>query len=750
MTCARIRDLAAFLLCAASVVSQTTWDHGLSIEGRWLHAMAYDSNRGRAIVFGGHARSGFDLGDVWEWSGRRWMRLADAAGSPRPRREPAIAYDRNRGRLVLFGGTVGSTETWEWDGLAWERKSPATTPEQRQEHAMAFDEARGRTVLFGGNWFSPLADTWEWDGAQWTQHIPTVSPPAMRKHAMAYDAARQRVVLFGQRQTWEWDGTTWSQRASAPASAPRSGHGIAYDRRRQRVVVYGGGGTSTPLGDTWEWNGSQWSLRTTANRPPALTSAALAYDEVRGRVVLFGGLDGNLIKSNETWDWDGTNWSRASAPPSGLQMLPGDGVAMAAMAATAGGDAILFGGQHYNVTGARFVRYDDTWIWRDRAWSLAQPASRPAARFGHAMATDFTRDRVVVFGGSVRGGLQNDTWEWDGTNWRAIVTATSPSPRAQAAMAHEPVGQRLLLFGGDNGLIGDTWAYDGTAWTALQPANAPAGRVGHAMVSDPLRGRVVLFGGRTATRWLSDTWEWNGTTWLSVLSPVTPPARAGHSLTYDYGRGRIVLAFGEAGGAPLGDVWELDGSTWTRMALRLGVGPRRDHAAASSNGTGQIVMCGGHSGEPEGELNDTWVYRGGAVAPFGAGCGVLGRAPRIEVPSPQVPAIGETLVLALTSLQSGVSTGAIALGLSSRLLGTVPLPLALGFAGMPGCWLYHSAETAVGFASANGRALWGAPLPASASLVGATVYAQAFELVPIANPAGVLSTHALALTIGPH
>ena len=40
---------------------------------------------------------------------------------------------------------------------------------------------------------------------------------------------------------------------------------------------------------------------------------------------------------------------------------------------------------------------DDTWIWRNGAWTQAQPVNRPPARFGASMA--FDGRQVVLFGG---------------------------------------------------------------------------------------------------------------------------------------------------------------------------------------------------------------------------------------------------------------------------------------------------------------------------------------------------------------
>src|SRR5262249_31401812 len=74
-----------------------------------------------------------------------------------------LAYDSARGRTVLFGG-IGrpngtNQDTWEWDGTDWTQRVSASSPLARSGHVLGFDAARGRTVLFGGNSF---ADTWEY------------------------------------------------------------------------------------------------------------------------------------------------------------------------------------------------------------------------------------------------------------------------------------------------------------------------------------------------------------------------------------------------------------------------------------------------------------------------------------------------------------------------------------------------------------------------------------------------------------
>ena len=65
-----------------------------------------------------------------------------------------MAYDSGRGRLVLFSGKGGEglfRDTWEWNGTSWGELDPADTrPSRRSTHAMAYDSVRERVVLFGG------------------------------------------------------------------------------------------------------------------------------------------------------------------------------------------------------------------------------------------------------------------------------------------------------------------------------------------------------------------------------------------------------------------------------------------------------------------------------------------------------------------------------------------------------------------------------------------------------------------------
>ena len=290
-------------------------------------AMAYDAARDRMVLFGGDHKYAAITDMTWEWDGGRWSRRAPAA-SPPPRRAHAMAYDSELQRVILFGGYYTNyvvvpwtiyNDIWEWNGLNWKRCTPAVSPEPRWDHAMAYDRFRKRLVLFGGlqnvsGSHTPMNDTWEWDGERWVKRSPALSPPARSGHGLAYDSARNRIVLFGGydrssglNDTWEWDGSSWLQRAPAVKPPVRRDYMMTYDAARRRVLLYSGLETyswSPPTHNVWAWDGANWAKLNPATVPPRAPDCAIAYDDRRGRVMVMGGLD-NGTWYDDAWAWSG-------------------------------------------------------------------------------------------------------------------------------------------------------------------------------------------------------------------------------------------------------------------------------------------------------------------------------------------------------------------------------------------------------------------------------------------------------------
>ena len=299
----------------------------------------------------------------------------------------------------------------------------------------------------------------------------------------------------------------WRQ-VSALGPQARDEHAVAYDSARDRVVLFGGYNGSVRLGDTWEWAGStqSWTQLTPATAPSPRSSHAMAYDSSREKSVLFGGSEAGITGTiyGDTWEWDGSIWTQVST------------------------------------TG-------------------------PPIRFGHAMAYDNGRGKVVLFGGvNSSSGFLGDIWEWDGNNWTNPSPLASPTGRSKPSMAYDSARDKTIMFGGLNysGYLGDTWEWDGSAqvWTQLTPATSPIQRSNHATAYDSGRGKVILCGGYFGGAYLGDTWELGVTSWTKITTSG-PIGHYNSAITFDSTRGKIILFGGNSGLSHLGDTWEYAGNS---------------------------------------------------------------------------------------------------------------------------------------------------------------------------------------------
>lgn len=173
-------------------------------------AMVFDSVRNQTVLFGGGPITGgaTSYDDTWVYDGTTWTQPSTITTRPPARQNHAMAFDSIRGKVVLFGGEFFGggadtlADTWEFDGLNWTRFN-GPGPSKRQGHSMAFDASRGRVVLFGGFDYDATTpakrfnDTWEFDGTQWRSVTVLAAPPRVRFHTLAYDSTRRKVVLFG-------------------------------------------------------------------------------------------------------------------------------------------------------------------------------------------------------------------------------------------------------------------------------------------------------------------------------------------------------------------------------------------------------------------------------------------------------------------------------------------------------------------------------------------------------------------------
>ena len=606
--------------CASNCLLETPrwFERTLPPAARTSAAYAYDSRRGRLVVFGGSVGSA-PSGTTIEWNGADWTRVDTPQGPP-PRYAASMTYDSDRGEVVLFGGFDGTNDlvdTWVYDGATWTLKNVGG-PKERYGAMFVHDPKRHVSVLFGGfnDYSQQIKDTWEWDGTKWTEVTTGPVPPERESPVAAYDPKAGVIVMTGGYRsnvngsgnlpdTWTFDGQ-WHYLTVGPQPQMR-GATMAWDPVGQRILLYGGANTAYQMQQNlWAWNGSTWT-NLGAGLPPARVNAAMA--NTGSQIVLFGGSASGGAKLDDTWTFTAT-WSQVLSPGS-RRMMTGVNDVLDAR-------AVYYGG----LNPSSFQAMGDTWGLSASGYQQLA-TSPPNARYRHVMAWDPARRNAVVFGG-YNGGVVGDTWvgafDTTGMNWEWTqrTPSTSPGPLQDAAMGFD--GTRVILFGGMRADLttrsDETWTWDGVSWSQLTIAG-PTARTGAAMGYDPIRKNLVLFGGYCAdpdvgvTVSCNDTWIFDGQSWQRAMTPFRPERRDGATLTWNPSRQRLILVGGSVSAL---NSFEWDGTQWLPIpAINVPFG-RGEHATVTSiDGAGILVTNGSSAGTSTAHI-ERWELRWDATA----------------------------------------------------------------------------------------------------------------------------------------
>jgi hypothetical protein len=249
-------------------VSWTKVPTTVAPSARGWFAMAYDVDRRKTVLFGGYDmyRAPIHYDDTWEWDGAQWTKAVTPV-SPQGRWGHAMAYDVDHKRTVLFGGNDGAdytNDTWEWDGAQWVEIDTGPRPPARGWHGMAYDTIGKRTILFGGfDGKTTLPTTLDYYAfpngtGRWMQVAPKTQPDGRGGHAFVYDPVRRCAFAFGGWCPTGASAETWVLGAAAAFSAYGRGCGTPPVRleSNDRPIIGGDlrlitselpGGTTTAL-----------------------------------------------------------------------------------------------------------------------------------------------------------------------------------------------------------------------------------------------------------------------------------------------------------------------------------------------------------------------------------------------------------------------------------------------------------------------------------------------------------------------
>src|SRR5262245_1416634 len=497
-----------------SLIGSGAWAPLLTVGGppsaRSSHTAIYDGG-GRMYVFGGN--DGVPKNDVWVLglTSGTWVQITTSGGPPAPRYAHVAIYDAANARIVIHGGNSAflsdvwslSLSTFTWSPILTLPSPDAGSPLGRYFHGAVYDAANQRMLMYGGSENSILGDTWALPLtglATWKALSPTIR---YASHA-AFDPARSRFVAYGGinqsglvlEDLWAWDfHGFWTQLVPAgPKPPPRFLASWIYDRTNDRFVLFGGFGAAI-TNDVWSFAPATntWTqLFPGGALPPARYGHTAVYDQAGRRMLVFGGLDNGGLLAADVWSLrlDGPPiWSQTSA----VGPAPRDGHSAVwdpvFWGDPSGGDMVVTGG----------LGLSDTWIWTWQPGAVWAPlgGSTPGDRYYSTAVYDQQRDRMLLFGGSSSGVLQQDVWElpfYGPKLWsQEFPAGAPPQPRQFAAGAYAFGPQKMMVLGGrgDGIVLDDFWQLDVSAVpVAVREPGAGAGVQLGAITPNPTAGRM--------------------------------------------------------------------------------------------------------------------------------------------------------------------------------------------------------------------------------------------------------------------
>lgn len=469
------------------------------------HAMVYEPHSGTVIMFGGWTGE-VELNDLWAYdpAANEWTELHPTGATPPARDNHAMAYDPQSGRIVLFGGwgpTVEFADTWTYDPAAneWaELHIGGSAPSARACSSLALGTGEERLVLVGGSvGLTMLNDVWSYDSqtTTWSLLHPGSSIPSPRSgQSMTCAPDGTTAYLFGGwhgnssfSDMWAHDLLTFEWTLLSPAGslpAGRSYHCAVYDTKDETLIVFGGHSGSFDLNDTWAYDSATgvWTdLNPSGELPIPRDSHAMAYDESTGRVILFGGLDDGGYPLDDTWAYDpaANVWTRLDPIGAGpcarschsmvYDPTTRQIVLFGGSTASAPGDVISSSTPNLcsSTCGARYYpdQLNDTWTYdpaQNRWTEVVTVGGTPPPRDSHCAVYDSSAGRLIIVGGWDGSDTLQDAWAYypSTATWTELrTTSMEPSPRCGTAVAYSALADVAILFGGWSGYasLADTW-----------------------------------------------------------------------------------------------------------------------------------------------------------------------------------------------------------------------------------------------------------------------------------------------------
>jgi hypothetical protein len=337
--------------------------------------------------------------DVGAYQSQIGWEPKNPANHPSARKYHAMAYDLDSQKVVLFGGLNDAgdddDETWEWNGATgdWTRVYPYASPPAQHGHAMMGELSRPTVV---GRGFGPEMANFCWDSTLLLWWGWPMWEVAQRRHAAAFCEASGVGYFFGGQKTAQTGdplGDTWifgmdmyQELQLDPSPAPRSGHAVdtaPFQVGKVPAILFGGQGHIGFFDDTWAFGGGgDLMFRSAVLTAMGYSSSVIGSDPI----ILGGGGEGGWVELDPT-----------ASPTARTEAELANNV--------------LFGGYGY-LPGGGVGLLGDTWVFvpgDPPTWRQLDVLG-PTPRRAFAMVRDPSQNVIVLFGGETSEGRNYETW----------------------------------------------------------------------------------------------------------------------------------------------------------------------------------------------------------------------------------------------------------------------------------------------------------------------------------------------------
>ncbi len=237
-------------------------------------AVAWDPSLRAVLLFGGQADGGQTLlRDTWAWNGSTWREVGRGRLAPPASLISSLTYDADLDEMVLVQSDIhfrAPIQLWTYDGVSWRQRSVSGGPTSPVA-AIGFDPRTRTVVAIAGDCsgFECRSETWSWDGVAWQRLRPAQEPDfAFHSMALVTDPISGRLLLVTTTsnslgpapvQTWSWDGRDWVglQLIGHPGADVKI-VGASGDNGAVFAFEDASSDYNTLRLNAWEWTGNAW------------------------------------------------------------------------------------------------------------------------------------------------------------------------------------------------------------------------------------------------------------------------------------------------------------------------------------------------------------------------------------------------------------------------------------------------------------------------------------------------------------